>query len=74
MPEVSNTDTLERLYRRIAELEADLRLTGSTIEVLERIVLGKRLPNAPVTDHDNWEEIAEADLFAEDLQNQREDQ
>jgi hypothetical protein len=77
MPEAPTTHTLEQLYHRIGELEADLRLVNNTIEHLERIVLGKRPPNAPVTDRNNWDEIAqevEADLFAEELQHPQEDQ
>jgi hypothetical protein len=76
MPEVPTTYTLERLYHRVAELEADLRVISSTIEVLERVVLGKRPPGALREPKDNWQEIAqevEADLFAEYLQHPQED-
>jgi hypothetical protein len=38
MPEVPTTDTLEQLERRIAELEADIRLLRHTIEHLKRTV------------------------------------
>ena len=37
MPEGPTTYTLERLYHRIAELEADLRLANANIEYLERV-------------------------------------
>jgi hypothetical protein len=72
MPEVPTTDALERLYHRVAELEADIRSLGSPIEYLERVVLNKRPLDALGEPKDNWDEIAqevEADLFAEDLQN-----
>jgi hypothetical protein len=72
MPEVPTTCTLERLYHRVAELEADLRIVTGNIEYLERVVLGNRPLSAPGEPEDNWKEIAqevEADLFAEYLQN-----
>ena len=59
MPEVPTTFTLERLYHRVAELEADLRVVSSTIETLERVVLGERPSNPPRQGHDNWKEISE---------------
>jgi hypothetical protein len=77
MPEVPTTYTLERLYHRVAELEADLRVISNTIEVLERVVLDERPPNKRGEYHDNRNEIAqevEADLFAEYLQHPEEDQ
>jgi len=70
------TYTLERLYHRVAELEADLRVINSNIEYLERVVLGKQPAEAPREPKDNWREIAqevEADLFADYLQNLPED-
>jgi hypothetical protein len=59
MPEVPTTYTLERLYQRVAELEADLRVINSNIEYLEHIVLGKRPSNPPRQERDNWKEISE---------------
>ena len=59
MPEVPTTFTLERLYHRVAELEADLRVINSNIEYLERVVLGKRPSGAPGEPKDNWKEISE---------------
>jgi hypothetical protein len=73
---VPTTYTLERLYHRVAELEADLRVINTTIETLERVVLGKRPAGALREPQDNWKEIAqevEADLFAEYLQHPPED-
>ena len=58
MPEVPTTYTLERLYHRIAELEADLRLVNANIEYLERVVLGKQPAGALGEPKDNWKEIA----------------
>jgi hypothetical protein len=72
MSEVPTTYTLERLYHRVAELEADLRIVTGNIEYLERVFLGKRPSAALGEPKDNWKEIAqevEADLFAEYLQN-----
>jgi hypothetical protein len=74
MPEVPTTHTLEQLYHRIAELEADLRVINSTIQYLER-ALGdytrRELDRADV-ERQHWEiaQEVETDLFAEDLANQ----
>ena len=76
MPEVPTTYTLERLYHRVAELEADLRVINSNIEYLERIVLGKRLSGALGEPKDNWEEISEhveEELFNYNLNHPQED-
>jgi hypothetical protein len=59
MPEVPTGHTLEQLYHRVAELEADLRVIGSTIETLERVVLGKQPANPASPERDNWSEISE---------------
>ena len=59
MPEVPTNHTLEQLYHRVAELEADLRIINSNIETLERVVLDKRPSNPPSQDHDTWKEISE---------------
>jgi hypothetical protein len=59
MPEAPSNHTLERLYHRVAELEADLRVINSNIEYLERVVLGGRPASAPGEPRDNWAEIAE---------------
>ena len=58
MPEGPTTYTLERLYHRIAELEADLRLVNANIGYLERVVLGKQPAGALGEPKDNWKEIA----------------
>jgi hypothetical protein len=76
MPEAPTSHTLEQLYHRVADLEADLRVINSNIEYLERVVLGKRPLGALGEPKDNWKEIAqevEADLFAEYLQHPPED-
>ena len=59
MPEVPTSHTLDQLYHRVAELEADLRVINSNIEYLERVVLGKRPPGALGEPMDNWAEISE---------------
>jgi hypothetical protein len=73
MPEVPTNHTLERLYHRVAELEADLRVIGSTIHYLER-ALGdytRRELDRADEERQHWEitQEVEADLFAEDLAN-----
>ena len=77
MPEVPTTYTLERLYHRVAELEADLRVINSNIEYLERVVLGKRPSGALGEPKDNWAEIAEhvkEELFNYNLNHLLEDE
>ena len=77
MPEVPTTYTLERLYHRVAELEADLRVVSSTIETLERVVLGERPSNPPRQERDNWKEISEhvrEELFNYSINHPEEDQ
>jgi hypothetical protein len=77
MLEVPTTFTLERLYHRVAELEADLRVINSNIEYLERVVLGKQPLNPARPDRDNWAEISEhvkEELFNYALQHPEEDQ
>jgi hypothetical protein len=59
MPEAPTSHTLEQLYHRVVELEADLRVINSNIEYLERVVLGKQPSNPARQDHDNWKEISE---------------
>jgi hypothetical protein len=59
MPEVPTTYTLERLYHRVAELEADLRVITGNIEYLERVVLGKRPLGVLGEPKGNWKEISE---------------
>ena len=76
MPEVPTSHTLEQLYHRVAELEADLRVINSNIEYLERVVLGKRPPGALGESKDNWEEISEhakEELFNYDINHPQED-
>ena len=77
MPEVPTTYTLERLYHRVAELEADLRVINSNIEYLERVVLGKRPSGALGEPKDNWKEISEhvkEELFNYNLNHPQEDE
>jgi hypothetical protein len=73
MPEVPTIDTLETLQRRIAELEADIRLIGSTIQYLERALGNYTCRALDRADQElRHREIAEevgADLFAEALGN-----
>jgi hypothetical protein len=52
MPEVPTTQSLERLYHRVAELEADIRLIQSTIEALERVVLSGQPRERTIARHD----------------------
>ena len=59
MPELPTTQSLERLYHRVAELEADLRMVNSNIEYLERVLLGTRPSGALGEPRDNWKEISE---------------
>ena len=59
MSEVPTSHTLEQLYHRVAELEADLRVINSNIEYLERIVLDTQPSKPPSQDHDTWKEISE---------------
>jgi hypothetical protein len=72
MPELPTTQTLEALYRRIAELEADIRLIQSTSQYLERALGGytaRALDRAEgVRQHWEIAQEVEADLFAENLQ------
>jgi hypothetical protein len=77
MPEVPTAYTLERLYHRVAELEADLRIISGNIEYLERVVLGKRPPAAFGEPKDNWKEISEhvrEELFNYALNHPEEDE
>jgi len=77
MLEVPTTFTLERLYHRVAELEADLRVVSSTIETLERVVLGERPSNPPRQERDNWKEISKhvrEELFNYSINHPEEDQ
>jgi len=77
MSEVPTTYTLERLYQRVAELEADLRVIGSTIETLERVVLGKRPANLARQARDNRDEISQhlrEELFNYAINHPEEDQ
>ena len=73
MPVLPTTHTLEVLYRRIAELEADLRLVSSTIQYLEHALGGytRRELDRADGERQHWEiaQEVEADLFSEDLQN-----
>jgi hypothetical protein len=73
MPELPTTHTLEALYRRVAELEADLRVIGSTIQYLEHALGGytaRELDRADgARQHREIAQEVEADLFSEDLQN-----
>jgi hypothetical protein len=74
---IPTTYTLERLYHRVAELEADFRVINSNIEYLERVVLGKRSPSALGEPKDNWNEICEhveEELFNYNLNPPREDE
>ena len=76
MPEVPTTYTLERLYHRVAELEADLRVISRNIEYLERVVLDKRSFGAVREPKDNWKEISEhvgEELFNHDISHPQED-
>ena len=76
MPEVPTTYTLERLYHRVAELEADLRVINSNIECLERVVLGKQPSGALGEPKDNWKDITEhvkEELFNYNLNHPQED-
>ena len=78
MPEVPTTDTLERLYHRVAELEADIRSLGGTIQYLER-ALGdytcRELDRADgERQHREITEKVEADLFSYDLSHPQENQ
>jgi hypothetical protein len=72
MPKLPTTHTLEALYRRVAELEADIRLIQSTSQYLERALGGytAREPDRAEGVRQHWEiaQELEADLFAEDLQ------
>jgi hypothetical protein len=76
MSEVPTTYTLERLYHRVAELEADLRVINGSIEYLEHVMLGKRPPSALGEPKDNWKEISEhvkEELFNYNLSHPQED-
>jgi hypothetical protein len=76
IPAEPTADTLERLYHRVAELEADLRVINSNIEYLERVVLGKRPSGALREPEDNWKDISEhvkEELFNYHLNTPRED-